>query len=342
MTLSQRIEIFAKFGEILLKKLRSDEDFNVIINELQFSNPFFTPLNVKFAIENIAGNLTFENLKNWVSLYSDLQNFAGNQKIGVILAGNIPLVGFNDFLCVLISGNIFIGKMSSKDEKLLEIFANFLIEIEPSFAEKIYFEKKFLKNFDKIIATGNNNSARYFEYYFGKYPNVIRKNRTSVAVLSGKESEEELLNLADDIFLYFGLGCRNVGKLFVPQGFDVKNLFEKYQKTKFFGYRFHNRYANNYDYRKAIFLMNQEKFFDLEFVLLQENTNLFSPTSVIFYEYYNEINEVKRKIESFRESIQCVVSNIENFDNKISFGEAQKPKLSDYSDNIDTLKFLIS
>lgn len=330
MNLKKRISSLVRFGKILQEK----KDIFI----LQNSNTWFTKNNINFALSEIIKSLEKENLEKWISVYPDLQKNKIPKKIGVILAGNIPFAGFHDFLSVIISGNIFVGKLSSKDDKLLSCFVKLLIETEPEFNNFIRLEKKRLKNFDAVIATGSDNSARYFEYYFGKYPNIIRKNRNSAAVLTGNETNKELQLLADDIFTYFGLGCRNVSKLYLPENYELGEIFENSENYNYI--KNHNKYSNNYGYNRSIYLMNSETFFDNGFFILKENVAYSSPVSVVFFENYKKLEKVKNRIETDKNNIQCVVSGKGIIKNSVYFGESQKPKLWDYADNTDTLEFL--
>jgi hypothetical protein len=253
------------------------------------------------------------------------------------LAGNIPLVGFHDFLSVLITGHKALIKTSSNDQHLLPFLAKYLIAVEPEFADAITFTEGKLEGFDAVIATGSNNTARYFEYYFKDKPAIIRKNRNSAAILTGNESREELVGLGEDIFRYFGLGCRNVSKLFVPQGYDFKNFFEAIYEYK--DVIFYDKYANNYDYNKAVFLMSNFKLLDNEFLTIKEDSGYASPISSVFYEYYDNLDTLKQKLEAEQDQLQCVVSN-KLTENSIPFGQTQKPGLLDYADNVDTIAFL--
>lgn len=311
------------------------EKFNDLIQLSQSHNNWFTPENVFFAIQSWAKALSEENLSTWLSNYT-FENTAP-KKIGLVLAGNIPLVGFHDFICVLISGNHALIKTSSNDQHLIKFLAKYLIALDNRLEDRITFVEGKLEGFDAVIATGSNNTARYFEYYFGSKPNIIRKNRNSVAVLTGNESQEELEALGDDIFRYFGLGCRNVSKLFVPKNYN----FEAFFKGMFIHKDIieYEKYANNYDYNKAVYLMSLFQILDNGFMTIKEDTSYASPISSVFYEYYDSIEDVKSKLEADKELIQCVVSN-GVIENSFPFGQAQHPKLWDYADNIDTLLFL--
>lgn len=309
-----------------------------VINLVKQENQWFTNDSVLKAIGAWAELLNKENLSNWINNYT-LNAPESPLTVAIIMAGNIPLVGFHDFLCVLVSGNKALIKLSSDDKILLKLVIKTLIEINPEFKDRIEIVEGAIKNIDAIIATGSNNSARYFEYYFSKYPNIIRKNRNSLAILSGNESERELKLLAKDIFNYFGLGCRNVSKLFVPQNYDFNQFFESI--FEFGEIINHNKYGNNYEYNRAVYLMNSVPLLDNNFLLLKEDESLSSPIGVLFYEFYSEIDEVKNKIRNSSDKIQCVVcdKNI-NFTHSVNFGESQQPGLMDYADGVDVMDFL--
>ena len=350
MVQKDKINAFIELGKFLsqFKLDKNTKTDDVKHNEIYFDrfvdlialsqshNGWFTPEQVHFAIISWSEALTEDNLTQWLSAYDFSQ--VKPKTIGLILAGNIPLVGFHDFLAVLVAGHKVLVKTSSNDQKLLPFLADYLIEVAPGFEEYIEFSEGKLEHFDAVIATGSNNTARYFEYYFKDKPSIIRKNRNSIAVLNGNETREDLTNLGEDIFRYFGLGCRNVSKLFVPKGYDFKNFFEaifvyqdiiKYEK-----------YANNYDYNKAVFLMSLFQLLDNGFLTIKEDTSHASPISSVFYEFYDDIEEVKERLKNDGDAIQCIVSN-DLTDNSIPFGQTQKPKLWDYADNVDTLAFLL-
>lgn len=351
MNLNTRIATFIDLGKFLnqfytLEKTSENqllnklffEDFDALIVKQKGLNGWFTENNVRNAIGEIAAMLKADELKKWLAAYPISEE--KNKKIGVIMAGNIPLVGFHDFLSVLISGNIFIGKCASSDNTLIKKIAAIIIHINPEFNDRIIFTEQFNKNTpaEAFIATGSNNSARYFEYYFGKYPSIIRKNRNSIAIINGSESKEELTKLGNDIFNYFGLGCRNVAKLYVPKEYDFTPFFEAifdFQEVVN-----NNKYANNYDYHKAIYLLNSEQLLDNNFVLLKEDKKLSSPVGVIFYEYYDSIEELQKEIQANLKEIQCVVSQTKLPFETVNFGAAQSPQLCDYADGVDTMSFL--
>ncbi len=311
----------------------NDVEFQQVLKKSEIENPWFTADNQKYALKQWSELLTEENINEWLQKYSSSKT---SKKVGLILAGNIPLVGLHDVISVILSNHIPLIKLSSKDKTMLP----FLLKKWSEFSEEtIDFEfVERLENFDAVIATGSNNTARYLEYYFKNHLSIIRKNRTSIAVLKGDETEEELKLLAHDIFQYFGLGCRNVTRIFIPQDFVIDRLFESFLDFK--EIINHNKYANNYDYNRAVYLLNQDKFWDNNFVMLKEDVQLFSPLSVINFSRYSSLDEVKDFIAENEENIQCVVAKNELGIDSIQFGEAQNPGLNTYADNVDTMKFL--
>ena len=310
-------------------------DFLALIQLSQSHNGWYTPENVYFALESWAKALTKENLSQWLSNY----NFddVTPKTVGLVLAGNIPLVGFHDFISVLLSGHNVQVKTSSNDQNLLPFLANYLTSIEPALLNCIHFSEGKLTDFDAVIATGSNNTARYFEHYFKNKPSIIRKNRNSVAILNGSETKADFEALGEDIFRYFGLGCRNVSKIFVPENYVFDSFFEgifSYQEVIHY-----EKYANNYDYNKAVFLMSNFKLLDNGFLTIKEDSSYASPISSVFYEFYNDLEILKTKLAAEQDQIQCIVSN-NLIPNSIPFGKTQKPELWDYADNVDTLDFL--
>jgi hypothetical protein len=302
-------------------------------------NNYFTLENIRYALNAITEMLSEDKLKEWMSHYKAAYLSQKKPKtIGVVMAGNIPMVGFHDFLCVLITGNKFLGKLSQNDQYLLPALAEILFQIDKRYQDFISFTSGKISDFDAVIATGNNNSARYFEHYFGKYPHIIRKNRNSIAILDGNESRDELIGLANDMFLYFGLGCRNVSKLFVPSGYDFTMLIEA--SNIFVDYLNHNSFRNNYDYYKTIFQMNNIPIIDSGFFILQENELMQTPVAVYSYSFYSEPESIKNFISENYENIQCIVGNQNEIEGIIPFGQAQRPHLNDYADNVDTVQFL--
>jgi len=339
MNLHTRVSAFSSLGELLRDALAGKRtDFTDRINHLietqHLKNPWFTPDNVRMAIGAIAGELTSENLNKWCSAYPGLETEHQPLNAGVIMAGNIPLVGFHDMLCVLISGNRLIAKTSSKDNDLIVLISEILQKINPEFSGFITITDGTISGFDIIIATGSDNSSLYFEYYFGKYPHIIRKNRNSIAVLDGSETTAELENLGTDIFSYFGLGCRNVSKLYIPEGYDMKKIISCWDN--FSGIIKHDKYANNYDFHKAVFLVNKDKFLDTGYLLMKENPELSSPVAVLYYEAYGSRKAFIQMTKQNNDKIQCITGR-----NYVPFGKAQMPALWDYADGVDTIEFLL-
>ena len=311
-----------------------------MIENVHVYNPWFTPEFVKQSLHGIAIMLKEDDLRSWLSRYDIPEKREKTFAVGVVMAGNIPLVGFHDFMCILLSGHAIQVKLSSKDDKLITFLASLLVKIEPSLSDRISFVEN-LKDFDAVIATGSDNSARYFEYYFGKYPHVIRKNRTSVAIVNGKEDNSELEKIADDVLLYFGLGCRNVSKLFLPAGYDPIRLFPPFEKYQHLAN--HNKFANNHDYNRSVYLVNSIPHLDNGFLILKEDEGLFSPLSVVYYEFYKDKTSLSGKLHANQELLQCIVSRepIDGF-KTVHPGKAQFPEPDEYSDNVDTMKFLLS
>lgn len=333
LTAEKLIIAFKKLSDFMINP---DQGFKNLILTAQNSNAWFTVEEVERSLSALHKMLNQRDLEIW---FKDIVISKTPKRIGLILAGNIPLVGFHDVLSVLATGNIALIKLSSSDDKLLPALLTQLIIIEPQLKDHIVYAER-LKDFDAVIATGSNNTSRYFDFYFGKVPNIIRKNRNSVAVLNGEESPSEIASLGHDIFDYFGLGCRNVSKLFIPEGYNIKNLFEPIEHFKEIINHF--KYNNNYDYNKSIYLVNMAEHYDNGFLLLKEDAGMSSPLAVLYYERYTSIDDVAAKLKTEEENIQCVVSNIP-FDLKISalrFGESQVPKLWDYADNVNTIAFL--
>jgi hypothetical protein len=338
----KRIKAFATLGAEIKNvvqelELNSNEVYRELLLKIVNNNPWFTPENVKQALSAIAQMLNEQDLSNWLNQYLIKDN-ATPKNIGVIMAGNVPAVGFHDALCVLLSGNNLIAKLSSQDLILLPFILDKLINIEPQFSEKILLTSGQLNNIDAIIATGSNNTSRYFEYYFSKYPNIIRKNRSSVAVISGNETNEELANLLKDALSYFGLGCRNVSKIFFPEDWNPSQLLDISLNYSYL--KNHSKYFNNYEYNKAIYLINGVNHLDNGFLLLKEDEGLHAPIGVIYYEKYKEISSLKYKLANDISEIQCIVSGAFSGISSISFGNSQAPQLTDYADGVDTMEFL--
>lgn len=336
MKLRDRIKALGELGGAI----RSSSDWlNPFIEQAYRENQWFTPENSKKAISSIADQfLEEEVLETWAEKYA-IPAITEAKKIGLVLAGNIPLVGFHDILSTFVSGNTALIKVSSKDTVLTRGIIDKLIEMHPQAGSYFKFVDQ-LKGFDAVIATGSNNSARYFEQYFGKYPNIIRKNRNAVAVLDGSETEEDFLALGEDIFNYFGLGCRNVSKVYVPQNYNFDGLLEALHE----GYKsviHHNKYKNNFDYNNALFLLNKVDFLMSGSLILTESKDITSRIATLHYEYYDTRQSLTQHLNVVKNQIQCVVSN-EKIDglSTFSFGKAQQPSISDYADGVDTLEFL--
>ena len=335
---------FLKLGEFLREysyvEDRQDncsQKLKDTISLAEHKNGWFIEDNVRFALKNWGDLLTDNHLETWLSSY-DL-NLSQRKSVAIIMAGNIPLVGFHDLLAVLLTGNRAMIKLSSNDNVLISFISNYLISIEPLFKDLICIVQGKMEGFDAVIATGSNNTARYFEYYFGKVPNIIRKNRNSIAVLTGKESKAHLESLGEDIFRYYGLGCRSVSKLFVPEGYNFETFFESM-------YTYHSiverqKYANNYDYNKAVYLMSEFKILDNGFLILKEDESYASPIASLFYEKYDNLEKLKERLNKDEDQIQCIVGS-GVLDNETPFGHTQLPSLTDYADGVDTIKFLLN
>jgi len=337
MNLEQRIEALVFLGKAMQE---NDENWSAIILQAKQKNPWFTPENCKSSILAIAENyLDGKMLKHIKSKYPQLDANL-EKRVGIIAAGNIPLVGMHDIISCFLSGNVAVIKLSEKDAVLIPHCIDLLTQAFPAASTYFSFVER-LDSFNAVIATGSNNTSRYFEQYFSKYPHIIRKNRNGLAVLSGQESDEELLLLGKDIFDYFGLGCRNVSKVFVPKDYPMEQLMQKFEHFKEISY--HNKYKNNLDYNGAIYLLNKEAHLISDFLVLRESDSLSSRIACLHYQYYNSLNEVTDFIKSNDEKIQCVVTNmeLENI-HSFNFGQAQNPAFFDFADGLDTLDFLQS
>jgi hypothetical protein len=326
MNLQMRIDLLAQLGEYILS---DNSEWKEEKQRASLENPWFTPQFIDLATKNIADHfLKKQKLADWISSY---ELPVHPKKVGIVMAGNLPLVGFHDLLCVFISGHIAMVKASSKDEVLIKHLVQKLKEWNGEIDHLIVFEE-MLKGCDAYIATGSNNSARYFEYYFSKWPHIIRRNRTSVAVLDGNETKDELEKLADDVHLYFGKGCRNVTKIFVPKDYDFVPLLSAFNKYNYF--KDHHKYKNNYDYYLTLHILNRKFYMANESIILAEDASIFSPISQLNYEFYTDKMKVSGELRS-SDDLQCAVGH-----DYIPFGQAQLPSLTDYADGINTLKFL--
>lgn len=339
LKLADRIKAFSQLG-LIIKEACSEQPSDKMAKNLKrlaecqyLNNSWFTPYYVNKSLSAIADSLREDLLPDWLKPYPILSSVKEPKKIVVIMAGNIPLVGFHDFLSVLISGNIIIAKTSSKDRELISEIQAILLKIEPLFKDYIILTDDKINNHDAVIATGSNNSSRYFEYHYGSKPHIFRKNRNSVAIVSQDISDKELVELGKDVFYYFGLGCRNVSKLYLPPGFDIMRLKKTW--SEFARFMDITPYRNNYNYNKALFKVDKTEFKDLGFVLLKEDTGLSSPISTLYYSYYRNIEDLKAELLFNSDKIQAIVGK-----GHIPFGQAQYPALNDYADGIDTIEFI--
>ena len=344
LSLNQRIQVLADLGERIQFELNHspyNEAFENLLNKVNQRNPWFTKESVVQSLSVWANLLESNNLNHFISRYETVLFEKKNDKVVLlILAGNIPLVGLHDVICSFLSGSKSMIKVSSKDALLLSYLIEQIKTINSTASDYFEISETKAQGFTHVIATGSNNSARYFDHYFSKFPNIIRKNRSSLAIITPETTDTELEYLANDVFQYFGLGCRNVTQLCVPHSFDfdrLKNAFNSYATIIN-----HNKYANNYDYHKAIALMNGDPFIDFEFILLQNKSMLKSPLGVLHYNFYENVTEVDSYIQEHRANIQCVVSSQSTSFNEVNFGQTQQPKLWDFADQIDTLQFLLS
>lgn len=346
----KRIDAFIELGKQLREVLNSSSPGNLSIagkslfkeiNESPSKNPWFTTENVKNALMGLSVMLEEKKMREWLKDYS-IQDHPNPLKVAAVMAGNLPAVGFHDFMCVLLSGNHFLGKLSGQDKGLPVKIASLLTEIEPDFLSMIEFTEERISGFDAVIATGSNNTSRYFEYYFGKYPHIIRRNRNSIAILDGNETSGELEALSDDIFMFFGMGCRSVSMVFIPDGYNLKLLLKSFSKWEFL--KDHHKFYNNYEYQKAIFLVNGTQHLDTGFALIKEDISIASPLAVLHYHKYKSLADVNDILKYQKENIQCVVTR-QGFhvkeNEKVDLGEAQNPGPSDYADGVDTLDFLL-
>jgi hypothetical protein len=335
MTLAELTEAFTRLSAFLKT---SSPELGSIKEKTYYHNNWFTEDNIDLMLNSITDNfLDEQKIAKWSSNYPASKNndFSAPKTVGLVMAGNIPLVGFHDLFCVLFSGNKALVKLSSKDNILLPFIVERLFEFNPELKDYIVFTD-ILKNINAVIATGSNNSARYFEYYFKKYPHIIRRNRGSVAVLTGGESKDDIFNLGKDIFQYFGLGCRNVSKLYVPYDYDFTFFFDTLELYK--KIREHGKYMNNYDYNRTILMMNKVPHLASDFLMITEDERIISPIASLHYEFYTDENDLKLKLEKHSGDIQCVAGK--NF--PIPFGKTQQPQLWDYADNVNIMEFLYS
>ncbi|MEI6682408.1 MAG: acyl-CoA reductase [Bacteroidota bacterium] len=346
MNLSDRVKSFEWLGECLRRYHENSQDPHLALlsraaAQAYAENGWFTPEHTRIALNSLGEALQPENLAKWIGPYEQrIKRQTSRKRVGVVMAGNIPAVGFHDFLSVLLAGHQFTGRLSTSDARLIPAMASMLAAEYPEWQDTIAFTDGKLENFDAVIATGSDNTSRYFNFYFGRYPSIIRGNRNSIAILDGGEDEAVLQLLADDIMLFFGMGCRSVSKIFIPEGYDFSMLIKALQK--YAGFVNHHKYCNNYDYNKSIFLVSQTPFIDAGCLLLKEDRALASRIAVLNYEYCHSVGDAEKTVASGRDSIQCVVSAASLAIPSVKPGEAQRPALWDYADEVDTLDFLLS
>lgn len=335
MDFEERLSAFIRLGKKI--KALDAHELETLLAKIENENNWFRPEQSLKALDGIAHYLSEEQLHAWVDMYEfDIEK---PSHVGIIMAGNIPGVGFHDLLCVLISGHIAHVKLSTTDKVLIPYLMDMLVAISPDFGERIFFDER-LSGLDAYIATGSDNSARYFEYYFGKYPHIIRKNRTSVAIIDGKESPVDWESLGEDIFQYYGLGCRNVSKIFFPDIQQVQVFMKAMENCK--SKADHHKYLNNYDYNKSIYLVNGTPHLDNGFLILRESGDLVSPISVLYYEIYPNLGWLEKNLQHNQDKIQCLISREGWYKDSIPFGTAQCPGVADYADKLDTMKFLLN
>jgi len=341
MYLHERLDLLAELGHYLHSG--GDVDLDNAIRQSYLENQWFTEKNTRKSLSAVATCfLDREVLEQWVAQYPVHAENHPQKTIALVMAGNIPLVGFHDWLCVFISGHRAKIKLSDKDKRLLPLLTKKMGEWHhESYAYTEFLsENELLRDFDAVIATGSNNTARYFEQYFGKYPHIIRRNRNAIAVLSGLESMADLYALGEDIFSYFGLGCRNVSKIYVPHGYHFDQLLEALHEYRELAH--HNKYKNNFDYNLTLLVLNNVPYKNNGCLLLREDPSLSSRIASVHYEYYDELFDLEKTLAEKRDEIQCVVSQIQLKDFKVlPFGKSQSPGLNDYPDGVDVMAFLV-
>lgn len=354
LSIEKRVSAFIKLGSLLLDLGKENKSCNRdqkevqksylklddLIKNLKYYNGWFDEINVRRMMFSLGESLKKDQINRWVEMYNPAVSEEREPKIvAVVMAGNIPAVGFHDFLTVLLTGNKLLAKLSSNDDKLMPAISELLVKIEPGFQDLIQFTTDTLSSFDAVIATGSNNTSRYFEYYFAQYPHIIRKNRNGIAILNWNETDTDFQFLAADILDYYGLGCRNVSKIFVPEKYDFIRLLDAVAKRT--DVAENHKYFNNYEYNKAIFLVNGVQHKDTGNLLLTENSATASPISVLYFEHYSNIDDLKKMIESESEKIQCIVTKANGIKNSVVFGKSQQPELWDYADGVDTFDFIL-
>lgn len=330
MNLEQRVELLVELGDYMRGE---DGGWQEARDQASLTNGWFTPEFIRLAIRGITEFLHKDKLEQWLAPYALPQQNPRPRSVGIVMAGNIPLVGFHDFLCAFICGHHQTLKPSARDQILIRRLIDQMVALEPEVGRLVNFAER-LNGCEAFIATGSNNSARYFDYYFAKYPHIIRRNRTSVAILSGRETDAALAGLADDVYQYFGLGCRNATKLYTPDNYDFVPLLEAFRKYDYLAD--HHKYKNNYDYHLALLILNKKQYMTNGSLLLEENPSFFSPISVLHYQYYAPAAAIRPELTD-NPDIQCIIGQGQGY---IPFGKAQQPALNDYADGVDTLQFL--
>lgn len=332
MILDDKIAAFCQLGELMQDI--DNKKWTEVLGKAYENNQWFNISESRKAILNLSAMLSKESIVRWLE---DYKTTTSPKKVGIIMAGNIPLVNFHDLLCVILSGNIAYCKLSHKDSLLMNFIIHLLIEINNDFKDYIIVTEQ-LKNIDAVIATGSNNTFRYFDAYFGKNPHIFRKSRTSIAILNGNESKDDYNSLGKDIFDYYGFGCRNVSKIYIPRNFKPEKILAN--MDKFHMVIDNNKYKNNFDYNLSILLLNRTPHLHNEFMIIQESEGIFTPTASIYYEYYDTIEQLENKLSDYNNDIQCIVSTNGFYKNSFNLGESQRPCLTDYPDHVDSMAFL--
>ncbi|MGM0651078.1 MAG: acyl-CoA reductase [Bacteroidota bacterium] len=320
-----------------LSETNNNAELERIIHKAYLKNKWFTPEFIRYNLQYWSRHLQIDKIDAWLDAYPPPEN--PGKTVGIVMAGNIPLVGMHDMISVLLSGHKALIKTSSKDKVLIEFVADFLADNNPALKDKIHITEGFFTDVDAVLATGSNNTARYFDYYFKNVPHIIRRNRNGVAVLHGNESDKQLQNLAKDVFLYFGLGCRNVAKIYLPEGMNEKRLLDNMDSFQYFMQ--HNKYMNNYMYQRAFMLIDREPHLDNGFLLLRENPAIASPVAVLHYERYKKPEDLLIHLKHQKEQIQCIAAENISIENAVKFGKTQHPELNTYADDVDSMKFLL-
>jgi Acyl-CoA reductase (LuxC) len=335
MNIKDRISYLAHTGQILRQQNNAE---NEVYHRAKANNQWFTLDFIQLAVDSICAEfLAADKLTTWISQY-EIKALETRKTLGIVMAGNIPLVGLHDFICGYLLGFDLQLKLSTKDRVLMIYFLEILSQFDVRLTEKIKVVET-LQQLDAVIATGSNNTNRYFEYYFRDIPSILRKNRNSVAILNGQETAEDLVRLGDDIFMFFGLGCRNVSILYVPQDYDLTILFPYFEKYTFLFQ--HSKYMNNYDYNRTLLLMNGVPHLANDFCIIKEDSSIASRIAEVHVNYYTDLTNLQKELQTAADEIQCIVSTVKlNELDVLNFGDSQTPTLADYADKVDTIAFL--